>query len=322
MVSSENLVANVGGVDIEAHITQVVHDAGTLLQVIEGIDAILCLVGTCLRLAAHPVELGAQQVAGTLDGGILRLDALGTLLQVVVVVALVAVDGLLIHLQNLVADIVEEVAVVGDHEQRDIAAFEIVLEPLNHVDVQVVGGLIEDEHLRLADEQLGQSHALDLTTRQLGDGLVIIINFEHGQDLLESILIVPRSGIVHGLDGGCHRIGIAAAQCMLIVAHSPTLAVIAPQTGVHHTARALEGGHLRQVAHTQVVAIDDGAAVGGVLAGQDVEQGTLSGAILGDEPNFLALGHAEGDATDDDIGTKRLGQVLDLQITSHILKKT
>ena len=89
VVGRKDFLADVGTLDIELHLPVITPLLGALLQVVEGIDAVLRLVGTCLGLAAHPVEFGAQQVAGPFHLGVLGLDALGALLQVVVIVAVI-----------------------------------------------------------------------------------------------------------------------------------------------------------------------------------------------------------------------------------------
>ena len=80
----------------------------------EGIDAVLCLRPASLRLTAHPLELSSVEVECALTGLLLLLVTLFALGEVVVVVPLIAVETPTIELDDLVADAVEEVAVVGD----------------------------------------------------------------------------------------------------------------------------------------------------------------------------------------------------------------
>ena len=60
---------------------------------------------------------------------------------------------------------------MGDHEERLIAATEESFEPLNHLEVEVVGGLVEDEQLGFSDEYVGKCHTLALAARELRHGL-------------------------------------------------------------------------------------------------------------------------------------------------------
>ena len=90
---------------------------GPFLQVIEGVDAVFGFGASCAGHAAHPVQFGAQQVARLVGLGLEVLDPLFPFLQEVGVIAGVAVQGAVCHFQNLVADSVQEITVVGDHQQ-------------------------------------------------------------------------------------------------------------------------------------------------------------------------------------------------------------
>ena len=80
----------------------------------EGIDAVLCLRPASLGLTAHPLELSSVEVECALTGLLLLLVTLFALSEVVIVVPLIAVQMPAIELDDLVADTVKEVAVVGD----------------------------------------------------------------------------------------------------------------------------------------------------------------------------------------------------------------
>jgi len=61
-------------------------------------------------------------------------------------------------LENAIGDGIDEVAVVGDEQQRTAPRSEVVLEPGDGVDVEVVGWLIEDQHIRVAQQEAGECH--------------------------------------------------------------------------------------------------------------------------------------------------------------------
>ena len=67
-----------------------------------------------MGLTAHPLELSSVEVECTLTGLLLLLVTLFALGEVVVVVPLITVEMPAVKLDDLVADAVEEVAVVGD----------------------------------------------------------------------------------------------------------------------------------------------------------------------------------------------------------------
>ena len=95
---------------------------GLLLQVVEGILAIARFVPTCLRHAAHPLQLGAVQVVGPCHLAAKVVLALLTLLQIVSIVAMIGIHSLVIEFQDYGAHIVEEVSVVRHHEQREVCS--------------------------------------------------------------------------------------------------------------------------------------------------------------------------------------------------------
>ena len=74
------------------------------------------------------------------------------------------IDGLVVHLQNDIAHTIQEVSVVSHHEKRHAGTPQIPLQPLNHGEVKVVGGLIENEEIWFGNEYVGQSHTLELPT--------------------------------------------------------------------------------------------------------------------------------------------------------------
>ena len=102
---------------------------------------------------------------------VLALDAgadAGLLQDHVVVAAVVEDDGLVVDVGGVGADVVEEVAVVRDGDDRAVVAVEEVFEPVNGLEVEVVGGLVEEEGFGVAEEGLGEEDADLLAALQLG----------------------------------------------------------------------------------------------------------------------------------------------------------
>ena len=106
VVSSENLLPDIAGLHIKHHIAFVVALLCAFFQVVEGIDTVLCLVSAGLRLASHPLNFGAKQIASFLYSCILSIDAFGSLFEVVMIVAFIGKDVILVKLQNFVANFV------------------------------------------------------------------------------------------------------------------------------------------------------------------------------------------------------------------------
>src|SRR5690606_41579570 len=64
------------------------------------------------------------------------------------------------------ADLVEEPAVVGDADECGAAGAQVLGEPGAALDVEAVGGLVQDDQVLLLDEQLGQRDAAPPTAGQ------------------------------------------------------------------------------------------------------------------------------------------------------------
>ena len=94
--------------------------------------------------------------------------------------------------EDAVAHPVGEEPVVSDHEERAVAPCEISLEPFYHIEVEVVGGLVEDEQVGVGEQHVGQRHPFLLTSAELPHGLVEVAYLELGEHLFgpEHLLVV------------------------------------------------------------------------------------------------------------------------------------
>ncbi len=57
--------------------------------------------------------------------------------------------------------------VVRNHDQHACVVAKIILQPVDRFEVEVVGGLVEQERGRAAEESLGQKHSYLLAALQL-----------------------------------------------------------------------------------------------------------------------------------------------------------
>ena len=121
-------------------------------------------------------------------------------------------------------DGVQERPVVGRDEQRALASGEVRLQPLERGEVQVVGGLVEQQQVRVVDQQPGQRDPRLLATRQRqGRALPVLPRHaQPGQRLLHPLVDVvaaevveplPQAGVLPGLDGtGARRLQLRELQ--------------------------------------------------------------------------------------------------------------
>ena len=99
---------------------------------------------------------------------------------------------------------VQEAAVMGDGDDAALERDQQVFQPFDGVQVQMVGGLVQQQHVRLRHQGLCQRHALAGTARQRAyDSRGI--QMQALQGLFHPLLPVP--GVI-GLDDGLQRIQV------------------------------------------------------------------------------------------------------------------
>ena len=72
-----------------------------------------------------------------------------------------------IYLEDPAGDIIEKIAVVRDDEDGAGVVNQVLLQPSNGFGIQVVGGLIKQQHIRLLEQQSAQRHAARFTARKI-----------------------------------------------------------------------------------------------------------------------------------------------------------
>ena len=213
----------------------------------------------------HPLELPAEDGLPLALAGLGHLLPLGLPLQVLVIIALVEIELAPLHLHQSVGDPLQEVAVVGDHDQGALEGAEVVLQPGNHAAVQVVGGLVQDEDVAAADQGGAQGHPLPLAAGELPHRLVEHWHPQPGED---------------GLG--------------LVLGHRPCLVREAGKDLLQHGVGRVEVGELGQVVQAHVGVPAHRAAVGLLRPRKDAQQGTLSRTVDADNPQLLAGLQVEG----------------------------
>ena len=58
---------------------------------------------------------------------------------------------------------------MGDGDDGALVLAQMLLQPLDTLGVQMVGGLVEQQHVRLAQQQAAQSHAAALASAESGN---------------------------------------------------------------------------------------------------------------------------------------------------------
>ena len=163
---------------------------------------------------------------------------------------------------------------MGDHQQpaggARPARLQMGRQPGDALDVEVVGGLIEGDHIPVADQELGQLHPATLTAGERGDRrLPVEIGREAGHHVAD--LRIPRPLV---------------------------LGAITDQ-GLGHGVRWIEGVGLLEGGHPQAAAAGDPPGVGRDPAGQQAEQTGLAVAVAADDSNAVAVVHTDRHGVED-----------------------
>ncbi len=163
-------------------------------QLLVARQARLGLRAFALGVRAHPFELGGDRALAALVRARFLGQARLLLLEPARVVALVGDAPAAVELEDPAGDVVQEVAVVGDRDDRALVLGQVLLEPRDRLRVEVVGGLVEQQQVGRAQQQPAQRHAAALAA---GEGADVGVGRRQAQRVhrvFELRVQVPRVG--------------------------------------------------------------------------------------------------------------------------------
>ena len=210
-------------------------------------------------LPLHPEDGLALALAG-----LRHLLPLLPQLQVLGVVGLVVVQLPTGELRDVVHHPLEKIPVVGHHHQAALEPAEPVLQPGHHLAVQVVGGLVQDQHVRRVDQGRRQGHPLPLAA---GEGAHLLGKVRDPQP------------VQHGLG--------------LILVQRPELGGEVEEHLLQHGGVLVHHRVLGQQADLDVGVPGDGAPVRLRDAGEHLQKGGLAGAVDADDAHLVPLVEVE-----------------------------
>ena len=218
---------------------------------------------------------------------VLRFDAgadLGLGQHHVVVAAGIRDDGLIVDVGGVGADVVEEVAIVRDDDQRALVAHQELAQPVDRVEVEVVGRLVQQQRLGPAEQRLGEQDADLLAALQLRH-LALVQLFRNVEPLQQDRRIALRAVAVLVADDALQ---LAEAHAVLVGHRRLGVEQLAllervPQPGVAHDDRVddAEGVERELVLteHAELLGTDDRSLLRRLLAGEQLHEGGLAGAV-------------------------------------------
>jgi hypothetical protein len=206
---------------------------------------------------------------------------------------------------------------VRDREDRARVVGEVLLQPQDALRVEVVGGLVEQQQVGLAEQQLAQRHPPALPTRQGGDRRVRRRTAEGVHRLLELGVELPRVVVVedllelphllHELVGvvGGHQLGDLVVAIELLLDLAEALLDVAEDRLL-----LVERGLLLEDADRRPGGEDRIAVVGLFEAGHDLQDGRLPGTVRTDDADLRPGQEVQRDIVEDDLVTVGLTDLL------------
>ena len=277
-------------------------------QFLEAGQTRLALGLPALGILAHPLQLLLQRLLASRLGSFFLTQAIAFLVQPRAVVAAPGNAAAPVQLQDPFGGIVEEVAVVGDGHHRAGELLQELLQPVDALGIEVVGRLIEQQHVRARQQQPAQGHAALLAAREVADLRVPrrqaqrigrhfqlqldVVGAGRGDDRLVLGLLVGQR-----VEVGV-RLGIGRIDFFQLLLGLDDVAQAALD-GLAHGLLRIKLRLLRQVAdldarHRRGFAIDLL-----VEAGHDLEQGRLARPVGAEHADLGAGEEAQRDVLED-----------------------
>ena len=305
-----------------------------LLDLLERLDAALHLSGLG-GVGGEPIDealfLGEHRLLARV-GGLAVGRAQRPLALVEVVVARVDRDLAVVDVGDLAHDAVHEVAIVRRHEQRARQRFQEALEPDDGLDVEVVGGLVHEQHVGPAEQHARHGDAHLPAARERAHVAVdpLVVEAEAVQHLARlafervaaEVLVLllhlaeAREDAVHL--AGARRIGHRVLQGLELVVQ-----VADPAAAGDHLVDDGSAGHLldvlAEVADRRPLRHGHLAVVGGLLADDHAEERRLAAAVGPDQADLVAGVELERRVDEQHLLAVLLGDVVERDHKSAIV---
>ena len=234
----------------------------------------------------------------------------------VVVVAGIDFQLLEIEVGDVGADLIQEMTIVTDDDHRCVVIVQRALEPADRVDVEVVGRLVEQQHVGRREQRLREQHAQLQAGRQFTHRAVVFVFVDARVDQdaagarLGGIAAVLRE-LAFELSGfhvvGVRRVRVRIDAVPLL--HRPPHLHVALHHHIQDALVFIAELVLVQLSEPHAGLQHDVARALLEVAAQDLHQRRLAAAVCTDQAIAIAIGELDGD-----LFKKRLGFELDTEI--------
>ena len=223
---------------------------------------------------------------------------------------------------------VEEGAVVADDDHGPLVLEQEFLQPGERVQIQVVGGLVEQQQRGLLEQQLGEQEPHDPAAGKVAHRPVQVGGGEaqaeqHPLDLrADAEHVAPLEGVLEVALEGEQAVDLRAVRVEQgqLAAHPVELFLLGEHVVkgglglVEQAAFAQVDGHLLgQVGHREPGGAADDARVHVLLAAHDAQQGGLAGAVDAGQPHPVAGVDLDGDVAEDMLAAVLQVEIVDAE---------
>ena len=291
-----------------------------LADLLDALDALLDL----LRLGGLVAEavdedFHVRDVAllrGTL--GLELLEVVLALLEVGGVVAGVGHEHAVLERRHVGDAGVHERAVVRDDEDGAVVGREELLEPQHALEIEVVGRLVEQQQVGMAQEELGEGDAHLPSAGELRGGLVELGHGESeaAQDGAGARFQLIAAEALEALAGVAVAVEQRVARRLVLLDGDGMLELAEHVSRFPDLVRGIDdfleralalgdAGFLLEIADGRVAREAHRALVGGLLAHEDLQQRGLPRAVGTDERPAFTRVELQGGAGVEDLGSER-----------------
>ena len=162
-------------------------------------------------------------------------------------------------LQNFIGNFVKEITIMRNHDHNAFKAVQIILQPGYHLVIQMVGRLIQNQHIRRVYQSSGQSDTLLLSTRKL----------------LHRDIMFCNPQLIQNISGLTFR---APVLLPFPISH------IVLYNGTFWKIR-----HLRQISDTKTILGNHLSLISLLFPCNDFQQSTFSSSIDSNDSDFIPI---------------------------------
>ena len=157
MVKFDRLLSHTCLNRIQLHI-RIPHRSLSVLQCLQAFQTCPLLGTSGSASTLCPLQFHAEYALSLPLTGKLHLLTLCLQFQKLRVISLISIKATMGNLQNLISDPVEEISVMSNHDYNTLKASQKVFQPGHHLIIQMVGRLVQKQHITGIHQSPCQCH--------------------------------------------------------------------------------------------------------------------------------------------------------------------